>query len=80
MHMNHPHIHFLRADFDDCLTQHPLLSFWKRSFTALAVAPRGGAHDDDDGDEEEGVVLAKASSLQCSDLSDFVMVTPLSVR
>ena len=72
--MNHPHIHILRADFDDCLTQHPLLSFWKRSFTAFAVAPRGGVHDDD------GVVLAKASSLQCSDLSDFVMVTPLPVR
>lgn len=67
--MNHPHI--LRADFYDCLMQHPL-SFWKRSSTALAVAPRGGAHDD--------MVLAKAGSLQCSDPSYFVMVTPLPVR
>jgi len=47
-----------------------------RSFTALAVAPRGGAHG-------SGVFrAAKTISLQCSDLSLFllVMVTPFSVR
>ena len=67
--INHPHIP--RADFYDCLHAPPPLLLEEKLHTALAVAPRGGAH---------GVVFAKASRLQGSDHSDFVMVTPLSVR